>query len=311
MANEIGARRGTSYVEIWTSRSIKKQPEMELAPEETKQTTEAQQKQLEDEHHEAGEKSVQSGPFIFCGQSLTITLDGGFFTELQVQIDYFKNNLCNPQVDILFEKDFVPLRLGSEVSLNLDLYASEKTYFAFCGANPQNSAVIGECFAILLDCSDLKFYSVAVSDLRFDLTPRDFQTMVLENIQGLSNWIKHVHTNNLPLHEFGFPLKKKQSDDIQKSLPTRESYRRPSAVAARKRILDQSPTKLDQIPKIANKSREKKNKNAPTKVADCSCIDEVKKLHPLIVTLTKTSQAQSSKLVTLESSLQAMKSTLA
>ena len=90
---------------------------MELAPEETKQTTEAQQKQLEDEHHEAGEKSVQSGPFIFCGQSLTITLDGGFFTELQVQIDYFKNNLCNPLVNILFEKDFVPLRLGSEVSL--------------------------------------------------------------------------------------------------------------------------------------------------------------------------------------------------
>ena len=64
----------------------------------------------ESEKNEEHSSSVQIGLFVFCGPLPAILLQGGFFTELQVQIGHLQCNLTKPQVEICFQNAFIPLR---------------------------------------------------------------------------------------------------------------------------------------------------------------------------------------------------------
>jgi hypothetical protein len=259
------------------------------------------------------------GPFRFCGRSPQMTLVGGFFTELQVETNYFIEHSLTSDSDLVYIGDFVPLVLGSEVCLDsTQRNHTDEARFVFCGSNPDCDSELESCFGIVLDCSDLQFYAIPLTSLRFYHNPRDWQGILLENTESLNAWIKNMHSNNLSLHEFGYnttakPRSKKISNP-RSSLPTRESYGRQSAIAARKRIIEQSPTK-NRPNQLETHGSNTRNKRAilGSKLATvgCSCTNDVKKLSPLIATLIKTNEKQNAKLAALESSLKDMKSALA
>ena len=56
----------------------------------------------ESEKNEEHSSSVQIGPFVFSDPLPAILLEGGFFTELQVQIGHLQCNLTKRQVEICF-----------------------------------------------------------------------------------------------------------------------------------------------------------------------------------------------------------------
>ena len=64
----------------------------------------------ESEKNEEHSSSVQIGSFVFCGPLPAMLLEGGFSTELQVQIGHFQCFLAKPQVEICFQNAFIPLR---------------------------------------------------------------------------------------------------------------------------------------------------------------------------------------------------------
>ena len=267
------------------------------------------------------EKEVEVGPFRFTGPSPTLTINGGVFTELQVLLQYFTGNLSSKNhQEVIFQDNFVPVIVGSEICLDSNLYQnSDQTVFAFCGANPHDNDLdiyLYKCFAIVLDCSNLKFYSIPVQNLRFEPCPKDLQEAVLDNIQSLSTWMTHLHSNNLPLGDFGYTLKKRRGENAEISLPKRQSYRRPSAVAARKKIFEQSPKKANQEVNRTkhDRLRNKKKIFSPAQkapAAECTCINEVKKLSHLFASLLKTTEKQASNIMALDSSVKDLKSTLA
>ena len=89
-----------------TGRKAKKHSECQHGTEKTGITTFWWQWKRKNEEHSS---SVQIGLFIFCGPLPAILLEGGFFTELQVQIGHLQCNLTKPQVEICFQNAFMPL----------------------------------------------------------------------------------------------------------------------------------------------------------------------------------------------------------
>ena len=76
-------------------------------------------------------------------------LEGGFFTELQVEIDYYVKHTIHSssskcQLEVLFQGDFVPVRLGSEIDLQPEVYDTNQNRFIFCGSSPHGTD-IEEC----------------------------------------------------------------------------------------------------------------------------------------------------------------------
>jgi hypothetical protein len=95
-----------------------------------------------------------------------------------------------------------------------------------------------------LNALDAQFSTVPLIDVKLEPFPRDFQPFLTENLNNLQSWTFNTVDNNIPLEELRIPCKSKEvKKKNQDNSSTRESYGRSSAIAARKRILESSPSK--------------------------------------------------------------------
>ena len=86
-----------------------------------------------------------------------------FLTELQFLLQYFTGNLLSKnQQEVIFQENFVPVRVVSEICLDSNLYLnSDQTLFAFCEANPQDDD-IDKCLQLFLDYSNCQKTEVGI-----------------------------------------------------------------------------------------------------------------------------------------------------
>lgn len=188
-------------------------------------------------------------PFQFFGKSPNITLPGGYYTDLRVESQYYldsmlqKDETSNTSVALKEDAHFIPIGLGTEVFISGDKYeVGKKSVFILCGSIPDiNRSNPNGCFGVILNGLDLRFYTVPLLDLQVEMFPRNCQQVLSENLDALQTWTQHVSTNNLPFEELQHPPKSLK--DVKKLIASRPSYGRESALAARKKILDLSPSK--------------------------------------------------------------------
>ena len=243
--------------------------------------------------------SIEKGPYKFCGIADHLKFADGFtfFTEFQVHQAFFAKELlaATPEMGLRsFAVEFVPIRVGTVISFDNKRFNFQKesafVTFGFLHHSEE------ECKVVIADVLDLSFYAMPIPAIRIELDPRDCQAFVVEHFQQFEVWVNNLYENKLSLSEIELPgIKVLQHSSLgKKAVPLRESFRRRSALDARKRILQCSPSSPKKM-KIQEST-------------GGSTLKQLEKQKSSITALTKTVESQGKRIHTLEASLSTVKS---
>ena len=130
------------------------------------------------------------------------------------------------------------------------------------------------------------FYAMPIPTMKIELNSRDCQKFVLDIFEQFQTWAENAFTSQLPPSEMELCQKKSAKEfSLGKNHNLRESYRRQSALAARKWFIDSSPSKQT----AANLSTRKAHKK---EIVETLFTKQLEMQAALITALTKTAGNQ-------------------
>ena len=134
---------------------------------------------------------------------------------------------------ISFTEEFIPTRVGSEVPFNKQTFkVKKKSAFVVFGFLHHPGK---ECKEVVGDISDHSFYAMPIPTMKIELNSRDCQIFVLDIFEQFQTWAENAFTSQLPPSEMELCQQKSAKEfSLGNNHNLRESYRRQSALAARK-----------------------------------------------------------------------------
>lgn len=237
------------------------------------------------------------GPFKFAGKASNIQCQGVFYTEVVIEKNYFGSNVViklpkTTPLSVLME--FIPLRVGSEVSVDPNKYLAGKKAKLIVFGFAVNSADIQEAFCIVMSHPDRSFYAVPIISLRTELIPNDCANAVEENWESFLKWNENFVSCKARYEEFAPP------PPPPPALPSkRESSGRASFLKARQKLFEQhSPSKSP-----GNTKQAKKENSALV----CGCESTITKQSATVLKLQGVVKEQGASIAALTTTVKELK----